>query len=64
MQDFGYDLNAINLFLLASIQKELTQFKEARRNFGEALLKMPLFRSAWLELLSLLDKEEKICLRQ
>ena len=58
------DLNAINLFLLAQVQKELKQFHEARQNFGRALLKMPLFRSAWLELLQLLGAQEKYHLEQ
>ena len=41
------------------VQKELNMLHESRDNFGRALIKMPLFRSAWLELLSLLCKNEK-----
>ena len=38
------DLNAINLFLLATVQKELKLVHDARQNFGRSLMKMPLFR--------------------
>lgn len=53
------DLNAVNLYLLAKVQKELGQPGEARQNFGRSLMKMPLFRQAWLELVMLLTAQEQ-----
>ena len=43
-------LNAINLYLLGVILKQKNNKEEAREVFIEALNKMPLLWSAWLEL--------------
>jgi hypothetical protein len=53
------DLSSINVYLHALVQSKQQRYQEARQNFGRCLMKMPLFREAWLELLALLDAEER-----
>ena len=43
-------LNAINLYLYGVVLKEKNKKEEAKGIFAEALTKVPLLWSAWLEL--------------
>jgi hypothetical protein len=47
-------LNAINLYLYGVILKEKCKKEEAKAVFAEALSRVPLLWSAWLELGSLI----------
>ena len=51
-------LNAINLYLLGVILKQKNNKEEAREVFIEALNKMPLLWSAWLELAQLIQQKD------
>lgn len=51
-------LNAINLYLLGVLLKQKNCKDEAREVFIEALNKMPLLWSAWLELASLTHQKD------
>jgi len=48
-------LNAINLYLYGTILKERNKKEEAKQVFIQALYKLPLLWSAWLELGQMID---------
>lgn len=48
-------LNAINLYMLGVILRQKNNKEQAKEVFVEALNKMPLLWSAWLELAQLVD---------
>lgn len=50
-------LDAINLYMLGLILKQKNKKEEAIEIFIEALNKMPLLWSAWLELSNLITKK-------
>ena len=52
------NLNAINLYLLGVLLKQKNCKDEAREVLIEALNKMPLLWSAWLELASLVNQRD------
>jgi anaphase-promoting complex subunit 8 len=54
----GKQLNAINLYLLGVILKQKGNSEEARDIFIEALNKMPLLWTAWLELAQLIQQKD------
>lgn len=56
-------LNAINLYLYGVILKERSKKEEAKKVLIEALNKMPLLWSAWLELASLIDQQDRRALQ-
>ena len=57
MREAG-QLSAINLYLLGVLLKRKNCKDEAREVFVEALNKMPLLWSAWLELASLINQKD------